>query len=175
MSEGPGGSEAATGSGRGALRQKSAEIVVAAVFLLLGAIVVYDSVRLGYKWGDDGPQAGYFPFYIGALVCGSALINMLVAFFKVGRDEVFVELGKLKLVLTVLIPAFIYVALISWLGIYVASALFVAFFMRWLGKYPWWKAAAVSIGNSVFFFLIFEMWFKVPLPKGPLESLLGLN
>jgi hypothetical protein len=175
MSAGPAGSEAATGAGRNALRQRSAEIVVAAFFLLVGAIVIYDSVRLGASWGDEGPQAGYFPFYIGLLVCGAALINMLVAFFKVGRDQVFVELGKLKLVLTVLLPAFLYVALISWLGIYLASALFVAFFMRWLGKYAWWKAAAVSIGNSVFFFLIFEMWFKVPLPKGPLESLLGLN
>jgi hypothetical protein len=75
----------------------------------------------------------------------------------------------------VLVPAAIYVALIGWTGIYVASTLFIAFFMRWLGKYAWWKVAAVSIGNSVVFFLIFEFWFKVPLPKGTLESLLGLG
>jgi len=158
-----------------AWRQRSADVVVAAFFLLIGAIVIYDSLRLGAKWGDDGPQSGYFPFYIGLLVCGASLVNMLVAFLKVGRDKVFVEFGALKLVLTVLVPAAIYVASIAWLGIYVSSALFVAFFMRWLGKYAWWKAAAVSIGNSVAFFLIFEIWFKVPLPKGPLESLLGLN
>ena len=158
-----------------ALRQRSAEVVVAAFFILIGAIVVVDSLRLGAKWGDDGPQAGYFPFYIGLLVCGASLVNMLVGFFKVERDQVFVELGALKLVLTVLVPAAIYVALITWLGIYLSSALFVAFFMRWLGKYVWWKVAAVSIGNSVVFFLIFEMWFKVPLPKGPLEAALGLN
>jgi len=158
-----------------ALRQRSAEVVVAALFLLIGAIVIYDSVRLGARWGDDGPQAGYFPFYIGVLVCGASLVNMLVAWLKVGRDKVFVEFGALKLVLTVLVPAVIYVALIAWLGIYLSSALFVAFFMRWLGKYAWWKVAAVSIGNSVVFFLIFEMWFKVPLPKGWFERLLGLD
>jgi len=163
------------GEGRPAFGQKSAEIAVAALFFLLGAIVVYDSLRVGVKWVEDGPQSGYFPFYIGLLVCGAALVNAVAAFLKVGRDKVFVELGALKLVLTVLVPAAIYVALIAWLGIYLASALFVAFFMRWLGKYAWWKAAAVSIGNSVVFFLIFEMWFKVPLPKGPLEALLGLN
>jgi len=78
-------------------------------------------------------------------------------------------------VLSVLVPSIIYVALVAWLGIYVASAIFVAFFMRWLGGYPWWKVAAVSIGNSVFFYLIFEVWFLVPLPKGPLETLLGLG
>src|SRR2546429_8851217 len=90
-------------------------------------------------------------------------------------DLIFVEAGQLKLVLAVLVPSALYVALIGWIGIYLASALFIAFFMRWLGKYPWWKVAAVSIGNSVAFFVIFEVWFKVPLPKGPLETLLGLN
>jgi len=171
MSEGPEGTEA----GRPALRQKSAEIAVAALFFILGAIVVYDSVRVGVRWVDDGPESGYFPFYIGLIVCGSSFVNMFLGALKTKSDKVFVEVGALKLVLSVLIPAAIYVALIGWIGIYVASVLFVAFFMRWLGKYPWWKVAAVSIGNSVVFFVIFEIWFKVPLPKGPLEALLGLN
>ena len=143
---------------------------------MLGAIVVYDSVRLGARWGDDGPQAGYFPFYIGVLVCLSALVNFGVALFNrkdAGRD--FVELDKLKLVLAVLVPASIYVAVIGWIGIYAASVVFIAFFMRWLGKYAWWNVAAVSIGTMVVFFLIFETWFKVPLPKGPLENLLGVG
>jgi hypothetical protein len=162
--------------GRAALRQKSAELVVAALFFVLGAIVVYDSVRMGAKWGDDGPEAGYFPFYIGLFVCIAALVNFAHALLSAkDGDKPFVSVGSLKLVLSVLIPSTLYVALITWAGIYVASALFVAFFMRWLGKYPWWKVAAVSIGNSVVFYLIFELWFKVPLPKGPLEALLGLN
>jgi len=157
-------------------RQKSAEIAVAAVFFLLGTIVVYDSARLGARWAEDGPQPGYFPFYIGLIVCLSAAVNLVLALLnRRDRDRIFVEAGQLKLVLAVLVPTALYVALIGWTGIYVASALFIAFFMRWLGKYPWWKVAAVSIGNSVAFFVIFEVWFKVPLPKGPLETLLGLN
>ena len=171
MSEGPEAAEA----GRPALRQRSAEIAVAALFFILGAIVCYDSLRVGVRWADDGPESGYFPFYVGLIVCGSSLVNMVLGALKTKGDRVFVEVGALKLVLSVLVPAAIYVALITWTGIYAASALFVAFFMRWLGKYPWWKVAAVSIGNSVVFFLIFEIWFKVPLPKGPLEALLGLN
>jgi hypothetical protein len=162
--------------GRAAFGQKSAEIVVAALFLLLGSIVVFDSARLGARWGEDGPQAGYFPFYIGLLVCIAAIINIIFAVVsKKMAGRTFVEVGQLKLVLSVLVPSLLYVALIAWTGIYVASAIFVAFFMRWLGKYDWWKLAAVSIGNSVVFFVIFEIWFKVPLPKGPLESALGLG
>jgi len=161
---------------RPAFGQKGAEMVVAALFLLLGAIVVWDSVRLGARWADDGPQAGYFPFYIGLLVCVSSAVNLVTAALKKrAADKAFVEVAQLKLVLSVLIPSFVYVALVAWLGIYVASAIFIAFFMRWLGKYPWWKVVAVSLGNSVVFFLIFEIWFKVPLPKGPLENLLGVG
>jgi hypothetical protein len=133
-------------------------------------------VRLGARWAEDGPQAGYFPFYVGLLVCLSAVVNFVMALTgrkDAGRD--FVELDKLKLVLAVLVPAAIYVALISWIGIYVASVVFIAFFMRWLGKYPWWKTAMVSIGTMVAFFLIFEVWFLVPLPKGPLENWLGVG
>jgi putative tricarboxylic transport membrane protein len=162
--------------GKSALGVRAAEVAVALGFLSLGAIVIFDSVRLGIGWREDGPAAGYFPFYIGALICVSSLIN-LVAAFGAARDRhaVFVEAGQLKLVLSVLLPAMVYVGIIGWLGIYVASTLFIALFMRWLGKYVWWKVAAVSVGNSVVFFLIFEIWFKIPLPKGPLETFLRLD
>jgi len=162
--------------GRPAFGVRAAEFVVAGGFFVLGAIVIFDSIRLGIGWKEDGPAAGYFPFYIGALVCISALINLVAAAIAPGnRGATFVEVGQLKLVLSVLLPSAVYVGIIGWLGIYVASALFVALFMRWLGKYSWWKVAAVSLGNSVVFFLIFEIWFKIPLPKGPLEAFLRLD
>jgi len=162
--------------GRAAFSRKTAEIVVAAVFLLLGAIIIFDSVRLGIGWGEDGPQAGYFPFYVALIICLASLANLVRALMvRPEKSKAFVEIGQLKLVLAVLVPTAIYAALIDWLGIYVASILFVGIFMRWLGKYEWWKVLAVSIGNSVFFFLIFEIWFSIPLPKGPIEALLGLD
>ncbi len=160
---------------RSAISVRSTELIVAALFIALGAVVIYDSVRLGAGWAADGPQPGYFPFYLGAIICAASSVTFVQALLasKLAQES-FVEVGALKLVLSVLVPAVVYVALIGWLGIYVASALFVALFMRWLGRYPWWKVAAVSIGNSVFFFLVFERWFLVPLPKGPLENLLGI-
>ena len=155
------------GEGRPAFGIRSAELTVAAGFCALGGLVIWDSLRLGAGWAEDGPQAGYFPFYIGALICVASVINFLSALVRGRRDDpAFVEVGQLKLVLAVLLPTLAYVALIAWLGIYVASAIFVAFFMRWLGKYPWWNVGAVSCGNSAFFYVIFEIWFKIPLPKG---------
>jgi hypothetical protein len=173
MSEGP----RDPGTGRVAFRHQSAEIAVAALFFFLGALVIYESMRLGLGWQEvHGPEPGYFPFYVGLIICVSAVVNILRALLmRADRNRTFVEVGQLKLVLAVLVPTAVYAALITWIGIYVCSILFISFFMRWLGKYPWWKVVAVSVGAAVVFFLIFEIWFKVPLPKGPLESWLHLD
>ena len=134
-------------------------------------------MRLGFGWQEvHGPRPGYFPFYIGLLICIASVVNFARALMvPAERNKTFVQVGQLKLVLTVLIPTAIYAALVTWIGSYAASVRFIGFFMRWLGRYPWWKVLAVSIGTVLVFYLVFEIWFKVPLPKGPVESLLRLN
>src|SRR5688572_21652484 len=165
------------GEGRVAFRLKSAEVAVAALFFAIGAVVVYDSVRLGFGWQEvHGPRPGYFPFYIGLLICISAVVNIVRALLIAPeKNKTFVQRGQLKLVLAVLIPTAIYAAAVTWIGIYVSSALFIGFFMRWLGKYVWWKVVATSLITVVVFYMVFEKWFQVPLPKGFLERILGLN
>jgi hypothetical protein len=162
--------------GRAAFRTRSAELGMTAFFLAIGALVIFDSVRLGTGWADDGPRPGYFPFYLGLIICVSSLINAVRALLvPAAKNKTFVEVGQLKMVLTVLVPTAVYVGTVSLIGIYVSSAVFIGFFMRWLGKYTWWKVVAVSLGTVVAFFVIFEIWFQVPLPKGKLESMLGLD
>jgi len=162
--------------GRVASSTKSAELAVAALFLAAGALVMYDSVRLGATWGDDGPKPGYFPFYIGLIMTAAALMNFARGLMiPADRNPPFVLAGQLKMVLTVLVPTAIYAGTISWIGIYVSSVLFIAFFMRWLGKFAWWKVVVVSVGTAVALFLVFERWFLVPLPKGPIEAFLGVS
>jgi hypothetical protein len=77
--------------------------------------------------------------------------------------------------MSVLVPTTVYIGFIASLGIYVASIVYIGFFMWWLGKYPWLKIVPVSVGVNIALFLMFEIWFKVPLPKGPLEAALGLS
>lgn len=168
MSEGSGG--------RAALKHKTAEVAVGALFLAMGLLVIADSVRLGIGWEEPyGPRSGYFPFYVGLIMSVSALVTIVRALLmRREANKTFVEVGQLGLVLAVLVPTAIYAALVTWLGIFVPSALFIAFFMRWLGKYAWWKVVVVSVASVVAFYLIFDTWFQVPLPKGPLEALLGI-
>ena len=164
------------GTDRAAASTRAVEIGVAAVILLFGLVVATDSYRLGARWGDDGPQPGYFPFYIGLLICISSATILLRALRNSALSgESFVSRGELKKILTVLVPTAVYVGVIAYLGFYVASTLYIAYFMWHLGKYSWIKIVPVALGVSVAFFLIFEVWFQVPLPKGPLEAALGLG
>lgn len=159
---------------------RAAELVMAGVFLAFGALVMWDSKRLGSAWADDGPQAGYFPFYIGLFIVVASAANIFRA-LNLGEKgrAAFVEWGQLRMVLSVMLPTCVYVALIDnpWfsLGIYLASAVFIAYFMWRLGKYGPAKIVPVALGVVVFFFLMFEIWFKVPLPKGPIEAALGFH
>ena len=158
-----------TGTG---ISTRTMELAVAALIFAGGAIVVYDSYRLGSKWGSDGPQSGYFPFYIGLLICISSIVNFAQALLVKPADAgLFVEWGPFKLVLTVLIPAAVYVLGVKYIGIYLASAIYIALFMAWLGKYSWLRSIAVGVAVNVSFFLMFEVWFKVPLYKGDLDPL----
>jgi putative tricarboxylic transport membrane protein len=161
---------------RAAFSQRSAEIGIALLFLAFAGLVMFDSIRQGARWLEEGPQPGYFPFYLGVIIAIASSVTLVRALLMpAARNKPFVQVGQLKLVLSVLVPSAVYVGLVGWIGIYASAVLFVALFMRWLGKYPWWKVGVVSVGHSVTLFFIFEIWFLVPLPKGPLERLLGVG
>jgi putative tricarboxylic transport membrane protein len=143
--------------------QRSVEIGVAVSMAIFALIVIAGSVQAGIGWGSEGPKAGFFPFYIGLTILGSSIINFATVFAERPDRQLFAEWGQLRKVLSMLVPT----------TIYVASALLIAVFMRWLGGYGWRMLVAIALGVPVATFVIFEKWFLVPLPKGPIEALLG--
>jgi putative tricarboxylic transport membrane protein len=159
---------------RRGISMKAVEIVTAAILFGLGLVVIFDSRRVGYGWGDDGPQSGYFPFYIGLILCAASAWTLLrAAFSDRAEGGMFVSRKKLRLVMSVFTPSLVYVIAIYFIGIYVASALFIGAFMYWHGRFAWIKIIPVSLVVPVSMFVMFELWFRVPLPKGPLEALMG--
>ena len=151
------------------------ELAVAFFLMVLAALVIGDSLRVGIGWADDGPRSGYFPFYIGLLLFASSGSILLSQLWRWRRaDPAFASRSQLAQVASVFWPMGVYVGLIFPLGIYLASAALIAYFMRRYGKYKPAITASVSIGVPLVFFLVFERWFLVPLPKGPFERLLGL-
>ena len=156
------------------LTYQAAELVVAVIIFLVGVVMMMDSHRIGMGWAPEGPKAGYFPFRTGAIISISSVVVFLRAFFGKNRNhELFVSWDRFKQVLCVLIPAVLYVLVTQFIGIYVASALFIGGFMRAMAGFSWLKIIVVSVVISVLLFWMFEIQFMVPLPKGPLESLFG--
>ncbi|TRZ92855.1 MAG: tripartite tricarboxylate transporter TctB family protein [Rhodocyclaceae bacterium] len=148
------------------------EALVAFIVLAIGIVVVYSSVKLGAGWTSDGPGSGYFPFYIGLMLCLSGSVTLYQALLgKQKTSESFVDREQLKRVMAVLIPAGFYVVATHFVGVYVASTLYIALFMIVLGKYSWIKSVLAAFSVNAVFFLMFEVWFKVPLYKGIYEPL----
>ncbi len=154
------------------VRNNTVDAIVAVIIFVVGVVVVVEARRLGAGWTDDGPGSGYFPFYIGLIVCISALGIFYQAVFAKSRDtDAFVDREQLGRVLSVLLPAVVFVLAIVFVGIYVAAAIYITLFMIVLGKYPWAKSLFLGLMVSAFFFAMFEVWFKVPLYKGSLDPL----
>lgn len=150
------------------------EVAVGLIIVALGAVVMWDSVRVGAGWGAEGPKAGYFPFYIGLILVAASLVNIAAAVVqRVKLARPITERHQFVLVLRVLVPAIVFVAVIPVVGLYVAAVFYIGAFMRFLGHYGWPLVAAVAIGVPIVTFVTFEIWFLVPLPKGPLEEMMG--
>lgn len=151
---------------------RTMDIVVALLFLAAAAVVITDSLRVGMGWQEnEGPQAGYFPFYIGLILAVSSAVNLVRAIFDAkGAEKTFTTGPALRQVLLVLIPLIVYVVAVAFIGIYVASAIYMALFMWHFGKFRLWRGLIVGAAVSTVFYLMFEVYFIVPLPKGPVEG-----
>ncbi len=150
------------------------ELGVGLFCILFGAITIIGSMKAGAGWGPDGPKSGFFPFYVGVIIVLASGVNCIQLLMEPDDGQLFAEWGQLRQVLCVLIPTTIYALMIPYFGIYVASIILIALFMKWLGNYPWTTTAAVALGAPFAVYMFFEKWFLIPLPKGPLEELLGL-
>ena len=151
---------------------RAADLATAAVLMALGGLVIFDAARLGHDWGSDGPKSGFFPFWLAlAMVVTCALI--VVQALRLRTHKPFVNRAQLRPVLSVLLPAAAMVAVMEVAGLYMAAAIYIGFYMRWVGRHAWLAIAALALGIPIATFVIFERWFLVPMPKGPLEAWLG--
>lgn len=149
-----------------------------ALLMLLSATVIYDAVRLGAGWGSEGPQSGFFPFWLATLLAAASIV-LFVQALRRRSQEPFVTRDRFLPVLQVLGPLAGFVVLTdppgpsSGLGLYVAAGLYLGFYMRWVGRHDWRTVVALATSVPLITFLIFETWFLVPMPKGPVEAWLG--
>jgi putative tricarboxylic transport membrane protein len=155
--------------------QRSVEIAVALSTLAFGILILIGSLQVGINWGVEGPKPGFFPFYISLFIIVASIYNLAQAVVLGGiKAGLFSNWEQLRRVLSVVVPSTAYVALVPFLGMYVSSILLIAVFMMWLGSYSLWKTLPIAVGIPVIAYIVFEWYFQIPLPKGPVEYWLGL-
>jgi putative tricarboxylic transport membrane protein len=148
---------------------RSVEIVVSLLLLALAVLLGYDNWRTGISWDSTGPEAGYFPFYLAVILAGASLYGLVAAYLsREEAIETFVTRAQLRRVMAVFAPTLLFCLATQFLGLYVASFLLIAGFMRWVGKIALWKSLLTAS-----MFVTFDIAFDVIMPKGPLEAAFG--
>jgi hypothetical protein len=151
---------------------RAADLITATALMLLGGVVIYDAVRLGIGWDVEGPRSGFFPFWLAVLMIATSAAIIGQTVWRAGRGP-FVTRAAAGPVLAVLLPAAALVLATQLIGLYVASAVYVGAYMRGIGRHSWPLTVGLAVAIPVVTFVVFERWFLVPMPKGPLEAWLG--
>ena len=153
---------------------RSVHIIVYLLLLALAALLAWDNWRTGMAWEADGPQAGYFPFYL-SMILGAACLFGLSFQLRAQTAAVggFVARDQFRRVLQVLVPTMLFCVAMQWLGLYVASFLLIVGFMWIVGRMALWKSLLAGLLFSIVMFVTFDVAFDVIMPKGPLEALFG--
>ena len=152
---------------------RAVDIAVSLLLAAFAALMAWDNWRSGAGWAADGPKAGYFPFYLSLLLGGASLFGLAKAGVQRSKNAPFVNRDQLRRVMQVLVPTFLFCLFTQWLGIYVASLILIAGFMRAVGRIAWWKSLLTSFVFAAAMFVTFDVAFDVIMPKGPLEAWLG--
>jgi hypothetical protein len=153
---------------------RTVDIVVSLLLLGLAALLCFDNWRTGIAWAADGPQPGYFPFYLGVMLAGASVCGLLTSLLtRTGAAQIFLTRDQLRRVMQVFIPTLLFCLFTQWLGIYFASFLLIAGFMWIIGRIALWKSLLTAFLFSIIMFVTFDIAFDVIMPKGPLEAAFG--
>jgi putative tricarboxylic transport membrane protein len=153
---------------------RAVNIVVYLLLLALAALLAFDNWRTGMGWAPEGPEAGYFPFYLSVMLAGASIYGLVSALVSgAASDETFVTRDQLRRVMQVFVPTLLFCLLTQWLGLYVASFLLIAGFMHFIGRIAVWKSLLTATVFSIVMFVTFDLAFDVIMPKGPLETYFG--
>jgi hypothetical protein len=133
--------------------------------LVLGVVLLSESIELGPGWGESGPQPGFFPFVLTVLLILGTLGVLYANVYRDPNLHAFFEVSQeVTDLLRVGIPIVVAVVVIRWLGIYAGSGLYLAFFMAWYGRFRWHQALAGGILLPVIMWLALREGFNISMP-----------
>lgn len=148
-------------------------MAVAGVIFFWALSVLYETRKLKIGWGLNGPEAGFFPFWLAAGLAGCGAVIFLQAARAGASTQPFVTWEGFKGVLKVSVPLAAFIGLLYGAGFYVGAAFYIGYYTRVAGRHQWLVVGGMTLGVPIVIFFLFERWLLVPLPKGPIELALG--
>jgi hypothetical protein len=150
------------------MEMRKADSMVALSLLVLAVLVAGESLQLNIGWGINGPEGGFFPFWlaVGLGICSLVILGQAVWRPSLASLQPLVASGGWVPLCTVAVPAVVMVGLTGLIGLYPATALYLAWYMRWVGKHRWPLVLAVSLCIPLGSYFLFDQWFLIPMPKG---------
>jgi putative tricarboxylic transport membrane protein len=148
---------------------RAVEVATVVVLIALGVLLLWESLRLGPGWGEQGPQPGFFPFVLTIMMLIGTLGVLYVNAYRHPDTRPFFEVSEeVSDLLKVGIPIAVAVFAIRWLGLYATSGVYLAFFMAWYGKFRWWQAILGGILLPLSLWLLLRWGFNIPMPMSVL-------
>lgn len=158
-----------------ALTRHTLEVATAVAVVAAAGLTLFGSAGLDTGWGPGGPQSGYFPFRLGLILLVVGLLLLAQAWREraARSQEVFASAEQLRRSAALFVPTTLLVLAMPWLGVYLSGAVFLTAMARRHGHFGWLRSVGLGVGAMGVFFGVFELWFNVPLVKGPLETWMG--
>ncbi len=145
------------------------QVGTAAAIVLIAAVAMFDSRGVftslpGTAPGDVGPS--WYPFWAAALMGAAAVVVAYQAIVSPQPAQgAFETRESVTSVLKLVIPMFAYAFSFKWLGFYLATVVYMGFFAAYLGRYKWWGVLAAAVLTPIAIYLLFEVAFRLILPK----------
>ena len=162
----------AGGGSRPAVTRRGLEIATGAITGAFAIAVIVSSLEVGSGWSAGGVGSGTFPLIAGALVLAGSLFNVGRALLE--PDAALLGPAELRRVGRLFLPAAGFVAAMPFLGIYVATGLYLAWALSVQHRLALWRSALIATATMLTLYFLFERTFQVILPHGWIGRLLGL-
>ena len=150
---------------------RQGEISLAGLLALFSLYLMWKSTELpiGYISGQ-GPGGGFWPFWLSfgrLLSCGAIGWNWWRGISPAAQsDEPLMDEFGWRTVIFVGGGIIGFVALINVVSMYGAIAVFLVYYLRFLGRHSWWLTLTIAICLPVGLFFFFEAAMLISMPQG---------
>jgi len=147
---------------------RTREVIPSIAWIILGVMICLGStsMRLGSL---SSPGPGLFPFIIGCVMILVSISQAIVYAFKKSETGHFWQNREgVKGVIIVLVLLSFYALALMHLGFSLCTFLFFVAILKTLGRKSWNYALSTALIVSFFSYMVFAVWLKINLPKGPL-------